>query len=124
MSFLIINNTKIPAPDVGTNLTVATNVDAGKNANGTFVGQKVGRDQYKIDSLQWSFLTASEWSSILRLFDNFRVMARFPDMVNNRFITLMLYPGNRSAVPIEWDDEGGPTMYNSCKVNLRDCGEL
>ena len=93
MSFLIINNTEVPAPDVGATLTVATNVDAGKNANGTFVGQKVGRDQYKIDSLQWSFLTATEWSTILRLFDDFRVVARFPDMVNNRFTTLILYPG-------------------------------
>jgi hypothetical protein len=124
MSFLIINNTEVPAPDVGATLTVATNVDAGKNANGTFVGQKVGRDQYKIDSLQWSFLTATEWSTILRLFDDFRVVARFPDMVNNRFTTLILYPGNRTAIPIEWDDEGLPTMYKSCKVNLIDCGEL
>lgn len=124
MSFLVVNNTKIPSPDVGANLVVATNVDAGKNANGTFIGQKVGRDQYKIDSLQWSVLTAAEWSLILNLFSAFRVTCTFPDAVNNRFITLEMYPGNRSATPILFDDEGMPTMYKNCKVNLIDCGEV
>lgn len=124
MSFLVINNTKIPSPDIGASLVVATNVDAGKNANGTFVGQKIGRDQYKIDNLQWSVLTAAEWSLILNLFSAFRVTCTFPDAVNNRFITLEMYPGNRSATPILFDDEGMPTMYKNCKVNLIDCGEV
>ena len=124
MSFLVINNKKIPSPDVGASLVVVTNVDAGKNANGTFVGQKVGREQYKIDSLQWSVLTAMEWSLILNLFSSFRVTCTFPDTVNNRFITLEMYPGNRSATPVLFDDEGMPTMYKNCKVNLIDCGEV
>lgn len=124
MDFLIINNEKVPAPDIGANLIVSTNVDAGKNANGSFAGQRVGRDQYKIESLQWSVLEASEWSKILKLFSDFRVLVRFPDMVNNSFVTLAMYPGNRSAVPIEFSDEGLPTKYKQCKVNIIDCGEL
>ena len=88
------------------------------------MGQKVGRDQYKIDNLQWSVLTAEEWSLILNLFSAFRVTCTFPDAVNNRFITLEMYPGNRSATPILFDDEGMPTMYKNCKVNLIDCGEV
>ena len=88
------------------------------------MGQKVGRDQYKIDNLQWSVLTAAEWSLILKLFSAFRVTCTFPDVVNNRFITLEMYPGNRSATPILFDDEGMPTMYKNCKVNLIDCGEV
>lgn len=124
MAFLIINNTKIPAPDIGANIVVATNVDNGKNADGAFVGQRVGREQYKIELLQWSYLDAKTWSDILKLFSDFRVLVRFPDMVNNEFITLAMYPGNRSATPIEFNDEGLPTLYKDCKVNIIDCGEL
>ena len=50
MSVITINGREFPAPDVGGNLVVATNVSSGKNANGEFVGQKVGRDQYKFDA--------------------------------------------------------------------------
>lgn len=124
MDFLIINNEKIKAPDIGASLIVLTNVDAGKNADGSFVGQRVGRDQYKIDSLQWYYLSANEWSKILKLFKDFRVLVRFPDMVNDGFITLAMYPGNRSATPCEFNEEGLPTAYKNCKVNIIDCGEL
>ena len=50
MAVITINGREFPAPDVGGNLVVATNVRSGKNANGEFVGQKVGRDQYKFDA--------------------------------------------------------------------------
>ena len=59
MAVITINGREFPAPDVGGNLVVATNVSSGKNANGEFVGQKVGRDQYKFDALQWKFLDAA-----------------------------------------------------------------
>lgn len=124
MNFLIINNVEVPAPDVGLSIVVATNVDAGKNANGTFVGQKVGRDQFKLESLQWSNLDAETWATILQLFSEFRVLCRFPDMVNNRFVVLEMYPGNRTATPVEFGDDGLPTRYKNCKVNLIDCGEV
>ena len=84
MAVITINGREFPAPDVGGNLVVATNVSSGKNANGEFVGQKVGRDQYKFDALQWKFLDAATWSAMLQEFDKFVVTARIPDMVNNR----------------------------------------
>ena len=83
MAVITINGREFPAPDIGGNLVVATNVKDGKNARGEFVGQKVGRDQYKFDNLQWKFLPAETWSAILKEFEHFVVTARIPDMVHN-----------------------------------------
>lgn len=124
MAVIMINEKEFPAPDVGANLIVATNVSDGKNANGEFVGQKVGRDQYKVENLQWKFLDAATWSAILKEFDSFIVTARIPDMVNNSFIVLRMYPGNRTATPVRFNKDGLPTMYRDCKVNLIDCGVI
>ena len=48
---IYINGHKYPSYDQGPGLTIATNVNQGKNALGEFVGQRVGRDQDKIDGL-------------------------------------------------------------------------
>ncbi|PKB54963.1 hypothetical protein CRH03_07985 [Clostridium sp. HMb25] len=109
---------------MGGNLVVATNVSDGKNALGEFIGQKVGRDQYKFDALQWKFLDAATWSAMLREFDKFVVTARIPDMVHNGWMTIRMYPGNRTATPIEFDSDGLPTRYRDCKVNIVDCGVM
>ena len=124
MAVITINEKEFPAPDIGANLIVATNVSDGKNADGEFVGQKVGRDQYKIDGLQWKFLDVETWSKILQELSSFVVTAKIPDMVNNRFLTIRMYPGNRTATPVEFDRNGLPTMYKDCKVNLIDCGVI
>lgn len=124
MAVITINGKEFPSPDVGGSLVVSTNVSNGKNANGEFVGQKVGRDQYKFDSLQWKFLDAATWASMLQEFSKFVVTARIPDMVNNRFITIRMYPGNRTATPIVFDDSGLPVLYQDCKVNIIDCGVI
>ena len=124
MAIITINGRTFPGPDVGGKLTVATNVSQGKNALGEFVGQKVGRDQYKFDSLQWKQLDAQTWSDMLKEFEKFVVIARIPDMVNNDWMTLKMYPGNRTAEPIAFDADGLPTLYQNCKVNIVDCGVI
>ena len=124
MAVITINGKEFPSPDVGGRLVVSTNVSSGKNASGEFVGQKVGRDQYKFDALQWKFLDAETWSTMLKEFDQFVVTARIPDMVNNRWMTIRMYPGNRTATPVEFDAGGLPTRYKDCKVNLVDCGVM
>lgn len=124
MAVLTINGRGYPSPDIGGNLVVATNVSDGKNALGEFVGQRVGRDQYKFENLQWKFLDAETWSAILQEFDEFVVTARIPDMVHNKFITIRMYPGNRTATPVEFDENGLPTKYKNCKVNIIDCGVI
>lgn len=124
MAVITINGREFPSPDIGGNLIVSTNVSDGKNANGEFVGQKVGRDQYKFDALQWKFLDAATWSAMLQEFDKFIVTARIPDMVNDRMMTIRMYPGNRTATPVRFDKDGKPVLYQDCKVNIIDCGVM
>ena len=52
MSYIAINGYELPPPKRGVRPIVTTVVDAGRNANGAVVGQRVGRDQYKIDGLE------------------------------------------------------------------------
>lgn len=124
MAVLTINGREFPSPDIGGNLVVATNVSDGKNAKGEFIGQRVGRDQHKFENLQWKFLDAATWATMLQEFDKFVVTARIPDMVHNRMMTIRVYPGNRTATPVEFDSDGLPTMYQDCKVNIIDCGVI
>ena len=123
-AFIKINGLVCPYPKRGLELMTATIVDAARNANGTTVGQRVGRDQYKINSLIWPALSAAQWSAILQQFKNFYVTVTFPDRVNNTWKTLRMYPGDRTAEPYWLDENTGlPTLYINCKVNIIDCGE-
>lgn len=123
MSYLKINGYELPPPKRGVHPIVTTVVDAGRNANGAVVGQRVGRDQYKIDNLEWAWLTAAEWSRILSMLNNFFVNVTFIDPVTNREKTLKMYCGDRSAEPYWVDANGHPTHYRDCKFNLIDTGE-
>lgn len=123
MAYISVNGYEFPPPKRGVTPTVTTLVDAGRNANGTVVGQKIGRDQYKIDGLEFPWLSASEWSKILSILDNFFVMVTFPDPVSNSSKTIKMYCGDRTAQPYWVDSNGNPTWYRNCKVNLIDVGE-
>lgn len=122
-SYIAINGVELPPPKRGVTPIVTTVVDSGRNANGTVVGQRVGRDQYKLDGLEWPWLTAAQWSTILKLLKNFFVYVTFYDPVSNSQKTLKMYPGDRSAEPYWIDKNGKPTHYRNCKVNLIDVGE-
>lgn len=124
MAVLMINGREFPSPDIGGNLVVATNVSDGKNALGEFIGQRVGRDQYKFENLQWKLLPAEMWAAMLQEFDKFVVTATIPDMVHNRMMTIRMYPGNRTATPVAFDADGLPTLYRDCRVNMIDCGVM
>ena len=65
-AFIRINGHEYPCPRRGLNLMVATIVDSARNANAVVVGQVVGREQQKINNLEWPYLTAEQWSSILK----------------------------------------------------------
>lgn len=123
MAFLKINGTVLPSPKRDVTITVTTVVDAGRNANGVVVGQRIGRDQYKIDDLEWPFLTAAQWKQILTLVSGFYFDVTFWDPVANAERTIEMYCGDRHAEPY-WLDEstGQPTYYKNCKVNLIDTG--
>lgn len=123
MNYLAINGVSIPYPKRGVKATVVTVVDSGRNADGVVVGQRIGRDQYKIDTLEWPYLTAAEWSQILQLVSNFYFNVTFYDPVSNGLKTLKMYCGDRSAEPYWVDGNGKPTHYINCKMNLIDVGE-
>lgn len=124
-NFITINGREFPQPSRGLNLQIATIVDSARNANGVVVGQKVGRDQQKINDLEWAYLPASVWASILQIFDSsFFVTVTYPDMVTGGWTTRKMYPGNREATPLWLNKSSGlPTHYINCKVNLIDVGE-
>ena len=123
MSYLAINGYELPPPKRGVHPIVTTTVDAGRNANGAVVGQRVGRDQYKIDGLEWAWLTADQWSKILSILNQFFVYVTFIDPVSNSKKTIKMYCGDRSAEPYWVDADGNPTHYRNCKFNLIDVGE-
>lgn len=123
-AFIKINGREYPCPRRGLNLMTATIVDSARNANAVVVGQVVGREQQKLDRLEWAYLTAEQWSSILKEFKNFYVTVTYPDMVNNTWTTRKMYPGDRTAEPFHLDSVTQlPIDYINCKVNLIDCGE-
>lgn len=123
MSFIKINGKSFPSPSPSVTLTVTTAVDAGRNANNKVIGQKIGRDNYKIDNLTWAYLDAPTWSAILKEFDsNFFSTVEFWDMVNNDWKTLTMYPGDRSAEVYMTDKNGKPLYYLNCQVNIVDAG--
>ena len=123
-SFIKINGRDYPCPRRGLEMMVATIVDSARNANAVVVGQVVGRAQQKLNNLEWAYLTAEQWSAILKEFSNFYVTVSYPDMVNNTWTTRKMYPGDRTAEPFHLDPVTQlPIDYINCKVNLIDCGE-
>lgn len=121
-NMITINGKQFPAPDEGLELVITTIVDSTRNANAKVIAQKVGRDQYKINNLQWYTLDAGTWAELLQVSANFFIDVRFPNMVTNSFVTLEMYVGDRTAVPCDPDDNGMPTRYSNCKFNIIDVG--
>ncbi len=123
MAFIEINGYELPPCKRGVSIVVTTVVNSGRNANGAVVAQKIGRDQYKIDGLEWAWLSADEWEYILTLLKDFFVRVTFTDPVSNKRKTIRMYCGDRTAEPYFVDNSGKPTHYTNCKVNLIDTGE-
>lgn len=119
---LKINGVQMPAPDAGYEIQEMTNVDAGRNANGVVVGQKVGRNVWKLEGLQWTKLTPTEWKTIKNALAPFFVKVTFT-ADDNRQHTVTMYPGDRSSKPIKASNLTY-TAFRECKFNLIDCGIL
>lgn len=122
MALITINGTSIPVPKRGMTETVSTNVNDGRNALGEMVGERVGRDIYKLDNLEWVWLTKAQWSAMLQLVKDFKFHVTFPDVVNGGYCTHLMYCGDRSAEPYYINADGDFTFYRSCKMNLIDVG--
>jgi len=118
---IVVNGVRLPEPDRGFKVTVATMTNAARNVQGVVVGEKIGREIYKLDGLKWSFLTAQQWVSILQSVKPFYVNVTFTNPETNQRVTVRMYPGDREAEPLELNN-GVVTMYKNCKVNLIDVG--
>ena len=123
IDFLVVNGKSFPMTKVDTGKqTVATVVNDARNALGVFIGQKIGRDQSKIEYVA-PVLTADEWSEILQLFEtSFINNVTFFDMVTNQKITRKMYVNDRTATPLAIDDNGNVLVWKDCSLNLIDTG--
>ena len=122
--FIYINDMPFPYPDKDSGLqTVATLVNSARTADGGMRGEKIGRDQSKIE-LMWNVLTPEKWSQMLQQFEDFTFTIRYIDMVTNDWVTRRFYVGDRSAKPFLIDPETNrPKYYVQCKANVVDVGE-
>lgn len=119
----MMNGKEYPPPARGLNFQIVTTVTAGRNANNEVVGQKVGRDQQKLDNLFWPHLTASVWAAMLQEFEKFELTITYPDPVHNTWITRKMYPGDRTMTVFKTDPNTGlPSEYINCKCNVVDMG--
>ena len=123
---LKINGEYIPAPKRGLKFLLSTTVNSGRNANNEMIGERVGRDVMKADSVVWPKLTPEEWAHILNLMSDFYFTASMPDPLHpGEWVTHKCYCGDRGGEPYYIDENSGlPTLYINCTANIIDCGIL
>lgn len=122
-SFLNVNGYDFPCPKVGFQYIISSTVNAGRNANNAVIGQRVGRDLYKLNSMSWSMLEPETWQMMLRAIEDFYIPVTFEDYRTGEPITITMYPGDRTATPLFVDENTHKiTKYENCKFNLIDAG--
>lgn len=122
-SFLNVNGYDFPCPRVGFQYTISTTVNGGRNLNNVTVGQRVGRDLFKLDSMSWSALEPETWQMMLKAVEPFYVPVTFEDYRTGEPITIIMYPSDRTAKPLYADPNSHKvTKYENCSFNLVDTG--
>ena len=126
MALIAIEGHSLPVPKRGLTEVISTNVNAGRNALGEMVGERVGRDIYKLDNIEWVWLTKAQWAEILQLMSGFKFHVTFPDAMqgNGGYCNHLMYCGDRSCEPYYINENGDFLFYRSCKVNLIDVGVM
>lgn len=122
-SFLNVSGYDYPCPAYGFQYILSTPVNAGRNVNAAYIGQRVNRDLYKLDSLQWVGLDPETQRMILRSLEGFTVPVTFEDYRTGNPITITMYPGDRTGKPLFADQlTHMVTRYETLAFNLIDCG--
>ncbi|MCI9135946.1 MAG: hypothetical protein HFH48_00030 [Lachnospiraceae bacterium] len=122
-AFLNVNGYDFPCPRYGFTYTISTTVNAGRNANNAVIGQRVGRDLYKLDSMEWVGLKPETWQMMLRAVEPFYVPVTFEDYRTGNPVTIYMYPGDRTAKPLFANPNNHKIiMYENCAFNLIDAG--
>ena len=100
-SFLNVNGYDFPPPRRGFSWTITTTVNGGRNENNAVIGQRVGRDLYKLSNLEWVGLNPETRKMMLDAIKPFYVPVTFEDMANpGHPITIIMSPGDRSGKPL------------------------
>ena len=113
----------VPEPAYGSGgVTISTLVNAGRNANGQFIGQVIGNDKLKID-MSWDVLSPSQFQTMLALFDRrqggkFVNTFRIYDPRSMTYRNTVMYVGDRSGTPIMVTPGGHPKHWVDVKANL------
>lgn len=112
-----------PAFDSG-GVTISTLVNAGRNANGEFIGQVIGNDKLKID-INFKVLSPTQMRDLLKLFDRrqggrFVNTFRVYDPRTMSYRNLNMYVGDRSGRPIMVKNPGTghPKWWVDVQANL------
>lgn len=121
MAVININGVDFPCP-VNLQYIVTDAVNNGRNSLGEMIGEKVGRTQIKLNNLEWKWLTADEVTRLVQVFSNFFVIVRFYSILHGDWVTLKMYPGDRTIDPYYNYVDDKPTRILSFKVNIIDCG--
>lgn len=122
-SFLNINGYDVPCPGVGFEYTLSTVVNAGRNVNGAVIGQQIGRQLYKFNTLQWIGLSHDETQRILQALEPFYVPVTFEDVVTGGVRTIIMYPSDRRIKPLFVDKDTHKITQNEVLAfNLIDAG--
>ena len=122
-SFLNINGYDFPIPDEGFSYAIATTTNSVTTANNATIGQRVGRDLFKFNTLQWTNLDPEQWKMMLEALKEHYVPVTFEDYRTGKPITITMYPGDRNGQPLFVDKlTHQVTKYRSCKFNLIDAG--
>lgn len=121
-AFLNVNGYDFPCPRRGFQYTISTTVSDGRNANNAVIGQRVGRDLFKLDQMEWVGLSAKVWQRMLRSVEKFYIPVTFEDYRTGKPITITMYPGDRTATPLWVGKNHIVTQYENCAFNLIDAG--
>lgn len=116
---------EIPEPAFdGGQVTISTLVNAGRNANGKFVGQVIGNDKLKIE-LNWSVLEPDQMKALLKIWDRsqggkFVNEFRVYDPRRSSYRNMKMYVGDRSGRPLMVDNPGvgHPRYWTDVQANL------
>lgn len=124
MAWIETGGFALPAPIEGSSgVSISTLVDGGRSANGTFIGQVVGADKYKIEC-QFDFASDEEVRRLFALFDrrqggSFTRTFRVYDAALGRFATKTMYVGDRTARPLRIHPETfAPALWREVKFSL------
>ncbi len=97
-------------------------VDSGRNIEGYVVSDVIRYDVAKVE-MEWKYLTVSEWSNVLKLFNPtyggaFINTVTYFDQCSGTMQTRRMYVSDRTAGLVNLDKDGNPRGWSGSKLSL------